>query len=53
MEEELQSPPSSPLLEGYDTAGEEVNVSSAEDTIVPTPVKKKKMPKKPLKRPQR
>ena len=53
MEDEPQSPPSLPLLEGYDTTVEEVNASSDKDSIVPTPMRKKKTPKKPLKQTQR
>ena len=54
MDNEQESPPSSPALEGYDTAGEEINVSSGSETTVPSPVRRRKTPKKPTKRlPQR
>ena len=48
--EETRSPPSSPPLEGYDTAGEEVGASSGEETTVPARLKWRKTPKKPTKR---
>ena len=53
MDDELQSPQSSPPLEGYDTAGEEVHDSSGGDTTAPSPTRWKNTPKRPLKRPQR
>ena len=48
--EQTQSPPSSPPLEGYDTAGEEVGASSGEETTVEIRQKWRKTPKKPTKR---
>ena len=53
MDDELESPRSSSPLEGYDTAGEEVHASSGGDTTIPSPSRRKKTPKRPLKRPQR
>ena len=48
--EQTQSPPSSPPLEGYDTAGEEVGASSGEETTLAIRQKWRKTPKKPTKR---
>ena len=53
MDDELHSPQSSPPLEGYDTAGEEVHDSSGGDTTAPSPTRWTNTPKRPLKRPQR
>ena len=53
MDDELESPRSSSPLEGYDTAGEEAHASSGGDTTIPSPSRRKKTPKRPLKRPQR
>ena len=46
-----QSPLSSPPLEGYNSAHEEVLASSGEETTVPTQQKRRKTLRKPTKRP--